>query len=302
MKIWKISFSRESSKKDTTDNLHYCLSHGIVAVTRDTGTDAWDGAPDWEDMSLFEQYKDYPSELYALFSQIRGYDLIWTRDPLGVYFLGRVLETESYRFKKGGKVPGFLSYPCKWFRIGTIDSISQVIVDAFSPYRRLRLIGDSDANLYTRLVYNEQVDDFSYPIPEIADGNLFDLFSEDDYLDIVALYLQQNHGYRIIPSSFDRETGLFDFTVSIGMNGSSGAVKVTMDEKPLNIEEYATFHGPVYIFAPNSTVLGIVPQNIHIISTGELQGYMIRNILSLPYRLSNWVRYYLQTVGFGGLE
>ena len=302
MRIWKIAFSRDSAKKDTVENLHYCLSHSIVAVTLEADRSDWSKSIDWEELELFEEYKDYPSEVYAIFSQIRAQDLVWARDHLGVYFLGRVLETTLFRFRKGGRIPDHLQYPCRWFRIGTAETISQVIIDSFSPYRKIKFIGGGEVNTYSRLIYNGQIDDFYYPITELESGNLFDRFGTDEFLDIISLYLQQSHDCRVVPSSLTKDTGILDFTVMIGNNGKTGGVKLHLDAKPLDLESFSSFHGQVFLFSPNADVVGIRPPYLHVISSKELESYLFGNMLSLPFSISNWVRHYLQNLGFGDIE
>ncbi len=301
MKIWKISFSRDSARADTPENLHYCLSHGIVAVSRSKEDEIAGHTPYWEDLEQFEEYRDYPSELYALFSQIRGQDLVWTRDHLGVYFLGRVLETSSYRFRKGGKIPPYLQYPCRWFRVGTIEAVSHTIVDAFFPYRKLRHIGNPDANLFSRLVYSEQDSEFHYPILSDSPGPSSDvmaegLFNREDLVDIIALYLQQVHQYRLIPSSLTGDTGVFDFTMMTGSESVSGGVKIHLENDPLDGEDFSSFHGPIYVYSPYSDVVGLVPPNMHVLTSADIRAFLNRYRSSLPPRIGYQVRYYLKTV------
>ena len=295
MNVWKIGYKKGAP--EGINELRYCLSRSIVGVSRD------DHSPVvWENVPGFRRFRDYPSQLYAIFDRIEENDLIWTRDELGVYYLGRITEYRRTRFGKGQTVPDELYARCAWFRIGTVDAVSREVADAFEPYRKFRLVPDDEVSLYSRLVYNRQTNGYRYPVTERADEDLFSRFSIEEYPDFVSLYLQVRHGYRLIPSTFLRDTRAFNFTILVGNSGTTGLVKVSVDDTRIATDEYGAFPGPIYIFAPYADLDGVVPRNMSIIAVKDLEKFMIRNLALLPAGIGNWVRHYLQTVGFGDTE
>ncbi len=294
---WKIAFPEIPGNLDlggqnTVDHLPYCLSRGIVAVSRPENP-----SPEWEDQALFREFRHFPSELYAIFSRIKENDLVWTRSSLGVYYLGRILGLPPFDFLAGEPVPSFLSAPCRWYQAGTVDTVCRAVLDAFEPYRKFRMIVDPAAGFYSRLLYNSFQDKkHTYPVSDWSGENLFQLFSRDDLCDIAALYLQEEYGYKMFPSSFSRETGLVDFTFPTDQQDIFGAVVILEDHVLPNLDVYIPFPGPVFLFVADSPDFSAPEpdtpaEHIRIIHTGDLLPFLLEHMDHLPPRIKLLMRY-----------
>lgn len=146
----------------------------------------------------------------ALANRMKPGDFAWCRERGDIYWLGRVRGPWTYR--NTGRFDEFDLYQtrqCQWQRVGPADLVPGPVKNAFAGRGSAisQLQGEAEAALREsatiwRKLTSETVDG----VP-MHDGT-FSLSSlgHDDLEDLVALYLQSDHGWYVVPSTAKRST------------------------------------------------------------------------------------------------
>ena len=128
--------------------------------------------------------------------------------------------------------------PCEWFQVGGVDSVPGKVVNSFRSRATVQRVYDETSSLYSKLKFNLLSGRGVYDLHGNEDNpNLFSLISPDDCEDIVGIYLQETHGYRLIPSSCKRDTGKTEFVLKT-VDGRRANVQVKQGNLALDVDEF----------------------------------------------------------------
>jgi len=138
-------------------------------------------------------------------------DLCWTRDWDGIYYLGRIASDWIYRGGSEYREADVVNIrECDWKKVGAIDSVPGKVVNSFIPSRTVQVVDDDSVRLYSQYLFNS-LSETTYYFLQPVSTDFFSLISSDDCEDIIGIFLQEEKGYRMIPSSCKADTAAYEF-------------------------------------------------------------------------------------------
>src|SRR5699024_381190 len=140
--VWRINIKTASQQK--IDPRRFAIDKGYLRI----------GWPVAEKPTDWETYKTQATELYkqrgdkgwwpainAIKNRMNINDLCWTRDKMGVYYLGRIIGAWEYKNETKFKEADIVNArACDWVKIGTVDAIPGKIVNSFIPSRTVQRV------------------------------------------------------------------------------------------------------------------------------------------------------------------
>lgn len=200
--VWRINLLPSGRSVDARQ---FCLDREIVGVgwpLKDLPSGAtWDEYRSRADSFYRRQQnsKGWWPVLRALHDRMKVGHLVWTRDEAGTYWLGRIEGPWRYVFDAHHEAADIANVrACTWTEVGAADEVPGRVTTSF---RGLTLteVKEPSASL-TKLIYNEKTNSKTYEVTP-GEADLFGLLSADECEDLVALYLQVEHGYCVLPST-----------------------------------------------------------------------------------------------------
>jgi hypothetical protein len=228
-------------------------------------------------------------------------DLVWTRDEMGVYYLGRVNGAWQYSGEKEHVEADICSYYlCEWIAIGSVDNVPGSVVNSFIMGPAIRRIKDDNKSIawYTAKLWNEMATEmgnvFSYNVSEKpAGGNFWEFISHEDCEDVVGLYLQLKHEYAIIPGTCKASTAGYEYVLTHRKSGDKAVVQVKQGSSTkLMAKDYEDFtlFGEVFLF--NSQGLYEIDKEVDRITcltVAEIETFTQQHKHVLPLRVKAWL-------------
>lgn len=290
MNIWRIHLKADS--KIGIDQRQHCIDKGIVGV-------GWpieyeNNPVSWEEY-LEKAQEDYGdtswwTALNAIKNRMEVGDLIWTRDWYGNYYLGKINSDWYYDTSEECSQADIINVrKCDWMKIGTVESVPGKVVSSFRPARTVQCIDDETVFTFSQVVYNQKSKTNYYKIENISGQDIFSLLSTDDCEDALAIYLQINHDYIIIPSSCKDTTMTYEFELKNRFTGKQAVVQVKSGWTPLNIDDYKNLETDIYLFATSGQYFGTPKTNIIIIDPEVIRKFLYEHINLLPEKMRIWV-------------
>ena len=290
--IWRVHL--KSASQEGIDQRQLCFERGLVGVGWQI--DYKTVPVTWEEYSTAAEgmYGDvgWKAALNAMKDRIEQNDLIWTRDWHGNYFLGRVTSDWFYETSEDcAKADVVNVRRCEWHEIGTEEAVPGKVVSSFRPPRAVQIIDDNTVSAFSQAIYNQRSITNLYELePLINSKDIFSLLSTDDCEDAIAIYLQVNHDYLIIPSSCKRDdTMAYEFVLKSRTNGKTAVVQVKSGKTQLNISDYSNIDTDVYLFATSGRYYGDPKQNIRTIDPEEIRKFLYEKTNLLPEKIRVWV-------------
>lgn len=293
MNTWRINLKPGSA--NGIDPRKLCINKGIVGV-------GWQ--IDWEqEPVLWETYEKEATEMYynkgdkswwpalnAIYYRIKKDDLIWTRDWQGIYYVGRILSDWYYETSPDCEQADIINVrKCDWQKVGTIEAVPGKLVNSFIPARTVQLVDDETINLFSQIVYNQKAESNFYQIGNLKGKDIYSLLSSDDCEDALALYLQVEKGYMIIPSSCKSDTMNYEYELKDRQTGKRAVVQVKNGYVHLSTDDYKDIDAEVYLFTTKGDYYGETKQNIHFIDKDTITKFLFDNIKLLPDKMKMWV-------------
>lgn len=289
--VWRLNI--KTASEEHVDPRQFCLSSGIMGI-------GWavDGADklDWDtyyNLGMVQYYNEGDNGWWPAINAVRNRmsvnDLCWARDWNGVYYLGRITGEWEYKGDEKNLAADIVNIrQCDWKRIGTVDAVPGKIVNSFIPARTLQAVNDDTIMEFSKFLYNSLSDDFKYTVSGV-ETDIFSLLSAEDCEDVVGLYLQ-DLGYRIFPSSCKSHTAAYEFVMKHCKTNVTAVTQVNNGSEPLNIDDFASIPGEVYLFTTRGSYVGKPVENVHCISAETIKDYLSKNIPLMPPRMQTWVR------------
>jgi len=216
-------------------------------------------------------------------------DFIWTRDEVASFYLGRIASRWHYAAEEEYKNADLANIcDCEWVGPYTLDDVPGSLMQCRGPFR---IVTDERLVEYTKLLYCEATA-MRYA-PRNSDGppNLFKWLSDSACEDLVAMYLQQELGYSIIPSTSKHSTAKYEFAMIQRESGEEAAVQVKNGSTSLYCPDYASAGFKVYLFTSGGEYKGDIPPNVETLAEGKLLDFATKHRSSLPKTIRRWVNY-----------
>lgn len=290
MNIWRIHLKADA--KQGSDQRKLCLEKGIVGVGWQIH---YDTVPvEWAD--YFETAQDdygnssWKAALNAIKNRMQVDDLIWTRDWRGNYFLGRLVSDWYYDTTLECENADIVNVrKCEWHKIGTEESVPGKVVSSFRPRRTVQAIYSDTVYYFSQIIYNQKSSTKYYKVDDLSGQDIFSLLSYDDCEDALAIYLQVNHGYYVIPSSCKDNTMTYEYELKHCITGKSAVAQVKSGGTSLDIDTYSSLETDVFLFATCGQYWGTPKSNIHTIDPQDIKTFLYERTHLLPEKMKVWI-------------
>ena len=220
-------------------------------------------------------------------------DLCWARDKKAIYYLGCVVGAWEYRAGEIYRAADLVNVrDCDWVRVGGIDSVPGKVFDSFIPSRTLQRINDDSSLVYSKLVYNQLKKEKIYADIESEEMELFSLLDPFDCEDLVGIYLQKCHDYKLIPSTCKRSVEVTEF-VLVKPN-KVAHVQVKQGEIDLNRDRFRTEPGILdewFLFNTEDKYSGPANNRVNCLSSKEMKEFAFYNVDIMPSRVQRKIKF-----------
>ncbi len=286
MALWKLHLRPEGI--DPQKVVDCCIKNKIAGI-------GWhvDRKPKDADCYAELAYKKYgrstPSIRFA--KDIQCEDLIWMRSIEGIYYLGQIKGDWEYKESDLGIQN---QRECHWEEIGIADTVPGRVQASFNAPLTFHHIWDKSIEEFSKWLYKPKTkrnfNKINIPKDESAAQFFFKLIGHLDCEDIVALYLQQERGYFIIPSSCTKDMISTEFILIHKDSGEKAAVQVKQGNVDLEADDLKKGADQVFLF----TTEGSTPEDeekVETLNKEELFKFCQNNKKILPEKISNWMEF-----------
>lgn len=276
----------------------YCRRVGVVGLgwgppgmpdgaSLETVLAAVDATPGWAPTG--------PQLIRRLAGAVKDHDLIWTRDKLGWYWLGRV--EGPWRYDTSAEASRWdlnNVRECTWLSRGLHDyEVPGAIVRSFTGRgQSLCRVPDPIATRVTHMIWTDATDP-SAPMEHFTPAEAISgLMDPTDVEDVVLLYLQVE-GWLLLPSSRRRDTQVYEAVLLHADSGREAVVSVKSGRNnQVPIEQLRAAAGDAEPFAFSTHDAVSAPPEDHgvrHITAAELGEFMTARREVLPLRVSRWL-------------
>ena len=279
--IWRLNIKPDA--QEGVDPVRFCFDKQILGVGWPVDSDS---PLNWKTYCRLGQ-KEYQGEAQkgwraatnAIHDRMKKNDLCWTRDPDGNYYLGQITGDWEYRSARRYREADIVNVRrCRWFQIGGVDSVPGKVLNSFRPSRTVQAVHDKTSLFYSQLKYNQLSGEADYDLSGAEELDLFSLISPDDCEDIVGIYLQEKHGYRLIPSSCKRDTVKTEFVLKKA-DGEQAYVQVKQGVA-LNKDEFKyDDSNPCewFLFTTTGQYTGRGDNHMHCLDPSDMRQFALDN-------------------------
>ena len=296
MNIWGLTIS--PSSEEGIDPRQFCTKRNILGFGWPVDTDA-DGTLDWnayERLGTAQYYdrddKSWWPAMNAIGNRMQVNDLCWTRDYDGQYYLGRIDGPWKYIATPEHSAADIVNVrSCKWVHVGTVDFVPGKVVNSFRAGRTVQAVYGDTVSFYSRLKYSqlsaEAINDLGAKKQRL---NLFDLIDADDCEDIVAVYLQSEFGYRLLPSTCKRDTQKTEFVLR--KHGCKALVQVKQGNVDLNRDDFSAGRDEPcewFLFTTHGQYVGKHALHVRCLEPDRLREFAWNNVDLMSGRVQEYI-------------
>ena len=296
--IWRLNIKPDAEKG--VDPRMFCIDRNILGIgwPADSPVDT-DTPLDWDayyNLGMEQYYnerdKGWWPGVNAIHNRMKIDDLCWTRDWDGNYYIGRIEGGWEYR-----STPDYLAAdivnvrPCRWFQTCGVDSVPGKVLNSFRAGRTVQAVDDETVSFYSRLRYNVLSKEAAYNLPGDVRRDLFALIWPEDCEDIVGIYLQEKHGYRLIPSSCKLDTDKTEFILKTA-EGKQAYVQVKQGNVDLNADEFKHDRSNPHdwrLFTTNGRYTGRRRNHLHCFSPDGMRDFAMANRALMSDRVQTFI-------------
>jgi len=292
MTLWRINLKPDSKKG--IEAAEFCVQQGVVGIGWGIGQD--DPKTKEEYWSLAEPHyiKDYknswPKAAKAVLYRMSPDDLVWTRNPKGNYFLGRI--TSDWRHVS---TPDFQDADianvrnCNWVDVGAMDNVPGKVVSSFGPSVTVQPVHDHTSELYSMFLFNQLSKSNTYSLPASQTADILNLLSAEDLEDVVGVYLQVQKGCILFPSTCKKDTQFVEYLLWSPQDQKTVGVQVKSGHLSLDRSDYSDFEGVVYLFAASGQYSGCESPHVTCLDPDAVRQFIFDKREALPRRIQRWV-------------
>lgn len=289
--IWRLNIKPDAQKD--VDPRNFCFERNILGVGWQVDADS----PLTKEIYCHLGRKKYLEKngdkgwwpaVNAVLNRMKRDALCWTRDLDGNYYIGRITGDWEYRSDLEYRNADIVNVrPCRWFQTGGVDSVPGKVLNSFRPSRTVQAVHNNTSNFYSKLKYNELSGEDVYPLSGGEEPDLFSLISPEDCEDIVGIYLQEQHGYRLIPSSCKHDTVKTEFVLKKA-EGKPAYVQVKQGVD-LNMDEFKDNSVAWFLFATNGRYIGTGDEHVHCLAPDTMRDFALDNRELMSNRVRTFI-------------
>lgn len=292
--VWRVHLRPGGGPESSgTNAVRLCLDEGVVGI-------GWQVSPTpktpdeyWEAGSRAFGDRGWKTNASAILHRMAVGHLVWFRDPLGDYYLGRITGDWEYRDDDTNRAVDIANVrPCEIHRVGT--GVPGKIISAFIRGPALRPINDHTARLFSAVKFNELAGE-SLPVQHEG-GDLFNLLSATDLEDLTGIYLQRKENLLLIPNSRQpRGTTIhYEFELVDPETGHASYVQVKSGNERLDPAAYerAVNAEPgrrYFLFSPAGYARASKRPEVVCISRTEMEAFLTEARQYLPGNIRTWI-------------
>jgi hypothetical protein len=288
--IYRLHLRSQRGDVDPLEQIAYCQRHELIGLG--WGVEG-DSPKTFDDYARFAGRRHGKEALISprRLSGLKNGDLVWLRDLQGVYWLAEV--AGPWRYSTRGRAVDVYNYrKARWIKIGTEERVPGKVVNSFIRGATLQRVADPPARRLTRVLFARATG-----LPEPAGAPtleqvLHSLLGAYDLEDLLAVYLQAEHGYMALPASRRTDTPGYEYVLCHRDDGhravvqvKSGDARVDLSRLPVDSVDRA------FAYAAGGGYDGPRARNLEIVEDGPLLRFMRERQRLLPPRVAEWVNY-----------
>lgn len=246
---------------------------------------------DWENYSALAQRKYKQDRGWKRFRDVLRDlvpgDFIWTRNEQAKFYLGRI--TSNWRYiadNPHAHADLVNTWGCDWKGPFELDEVPGSLMSCRGLFRPIE---DDRLREYTKLRYLKASGLQYTPSQNHQKIDLFKWLSDSACEDLVALYLQCECGYSIIPSTAKHSTPKYEWTMVHRETGCRAAVQVKNGSIQLHCSDYGDADLKVYLFTSGGECTGPCPSNVKVLKREDLEGFALKNRKFTPAPIRLWI-------------
>lgn len=159
----------------------------------------WDDESDGISWEEYEHRSGSVNDSVQRLHDLPKGSLVWSRRRDSSYWLGEI--TGKWRYRDGPeaqRLDMFNVRRCRWWHVGTQDSVPGIVVSNFNRQKALNPVADRGAVLYTRRLHAQLSGAAREMAPAEPHDVIESLLGATDLEDLVAVYLQDQQGLVLI--------------------------------------------------------------------------------------------------------
>ena len=297
MTVFRIHIRPSGGANDQEMSFKYCLNHKVLGMgwsVEETGRSRLS----WDDyIAAAEQkyeYKELQPVRY-LHREVEENDLIWTRDTMGRYYLGRVTSPWEYLATPEALQADIVNI-CRCEKICPVDvdDVPGGVVSAFGYGRTIQAIWNPPRmTTYSQLLWNDisGSKQYSPQSPTTNNNNIYDFLDAQTTEDAVAIYLQMC-GWLYLPESRRPDTMGYEYILINRNTFEKAVVQVkTGNTTQLDRDDFSGFGERVFLFQSYGNYTGLEHAHVECIDPDVLRTFLFNNRDILPQSIKRWVDY-----------
>lgn len=286
-RVWRINIKTDPASR-SLDPRSYCIEHGLVGMGWPVSIS---GSPTWGDYRhLAEQPGSYgllPGAVRQFHDDVAVNDLCWTRKLSGEYYLGRISGPWRYDASAEAKDMDVVNVrDCQWACVGGVERVPGRVASGFR-YGTLQHKPDSTVRVMSAYLFNKARPDLEAYVLDAMPKDLFDCIAWDDIEDLVALWMEKERGFSLLPSSCKRDTTAVEWVMLHRETGKRGTAQVKAGRASLDTTGLERSADHVIVFTEGE-YLGPPHCNVERIDRSTLEQFMVAHPHLVPPRVQMW--------------
>ena len=290
MAVYRIHIRPSGGANNQEMSFEYCLNHGVLgmgwAVTGQVHL-TWDEYV----AAAANQYgpNGFQNPCY-MHRNVQDDDLIWTRDTMGCYYLGRVVGPWEYLATPEALQADIVNIcHCELFPVDA-DAVPGRVVASFRAPRTIQAIRSDTVDIYSQLLWNDiaGINQYAPQFPAIAD--IYTFLDDIETENAVAIYLQML-GWIYLPKSRRPDTMGYEYILIHRETFERAVVQVKTGNTPLNQDDWLNFSARVFLFQSQDNYIGLQYAHVECIDPDVLRIFLFDNPDILPQSIRRWVDY-----------
>lgn len=290
MYVYRIHIRPGGGSADVKTIFQYCLANGLLGAGYRIADRTIIRTKDWDEFyrKASLTHTDLNTCKYIQKWVTEG-DLVWTRDPVGQYYLARVKSGWEYWTSQEGidqDIDIANVFRCDIRKVEELDAVPGKVIACFRASRTIQEIADKTAIAYSKFLWNELSGRQIYEVSKDEYSDIFMLLDAEETEDVVFLFLQ-GKGWYVVPNSRKADTMSFEYFLVHPSNHERACVQVKTGGEILYTDEYSHLKHKVFLFQSNEYYEGTSTENIIFIRRNELLKFMEQKKVLLPKAIQN---------------
>ena len=227
---------------------------------------------------------------------VQDNDLIWTRDTMGRYYLGRVTSPWEYLATPKARQADIVNIcHCELFPLDA-DAVLGKVVASFRARRTIQAIDGRTVAIYSQHLWNRlsntnQYTQPFYPSLFPEDPDIYTFLDDIETENAVAIYLQMC-GWLYLPASRQPDTMGYEYIlINREEPFEKAVVQVKTGDTELNRDDFAGFEERVFLFQSYGKYTGSQHAHVECIDPDVLRIFLFNNRDILLQSIRRWVDY-----------